>query len=185
MNIYEIIALIFTILCVVLSGKQNILAWPSGIISVIALIVVYGRNNMYGQIGLQVIFMIQCIIGWYNWGRKDNLLINKQAKINLIRDLITVISLGSLFSIVTFMIGSNKNVYLVFLDGIGAFIGLLGNKYLTKKVIQAWPLFMFYNILMIILLLIQGIYLLVALNICLFLISGNSYISWRRILRMV
>lgn len=182
MNVFEIIAVISTILCVVLSGRQNILAWPSGIISVIALIVVYIKGGMYGQIVLQSIFLIQCIIGWYNWGKKDEVVITKRPKNGFILDILVFITVGIGFSLVSISINHEKNTLLTYVDGVGALIGLLGNKYLTKKVIQAWPLFMFYNILMIVLLLYQEIYLLVGLNLCLFCISFKSYSEWRKIL---
>ncbi len=180
MDIFEIIALVSTILCVILSGKQNILAWPSGIISVVALIVVYIKADMYAQIGLQSIFLVQCTIGWYNWGKKDELVISKRVQRFFIRELLVFVGMGVLFSIVLNLTNPTHNIYLTYIDGIVAFIGLLGNRYLTRKVIQAWPLFMFYNILMIILLSIEHIYLLAFLNMCLFCISFKSYLVWRK-----
>lgn len=180
MGILEIIALISTILCVVLSSKVHILAWPLGIISVISLVCIYVPNGMYAQVLLQLVFLVQCIIGWVNWGKKDTNMPNVEEKNAVVMSLCVAIGLGTAYSIVIMFINGTDNVILTYLDGISAFLALLGNWYLTKKTIQAWPIFMAYNILLMFILVSQGIYSLALLNICLFFISFNAYRVWRR-----
>lgn len=176
--ITSIIATITTILCVILSAKQKIIAWPFGIVSAISLILVYISNKMYCNILLQTIFVIQCIIGWINWRQKDDLEISSIKRKKLIKEIFISIGLGLLFSIVTSFF-KKELTFAVLLDGTSTFIALLGNRYLTKKIIQAWPLFMTYNIILITLVCIQGLYLIAILNTCLFFISLNGYRIWR------
>lgn len=185
MGILEITALVSTIVCVILSAKENILAWPIGIISVLSLIGVYITSGMYAQIGLQAIFLVQCIIGWVNWGKKDNIKVNKMGNKDYYHHIGYAVCIGMLYGIVILYTLGSKNTLLTYIDGISAFIALLGNWYLTKKIIQAWPLFMTYDVMMVFLLASQGIYGLAVLNICLFFISFNGFITWKRNLRVV
>ncbi len=185
MSILEIIALISTIVCVILLGRENILAWPIGIISAISLILVYIPNAMYANIVLQGIFVIQCAMGWYNWGSKNDISISKYTTSRVFFHIIGALLIGWMYAKVNLELNSNLKWYNTYFDGISTTIALLGNWYLTKKVIQAWPLFMIYNIIIAILLASQGIYLLSGLNILLLFISFNAYYSWKRNLNMV
>lgn len=185
MNLFEIIALISTILCVILSAKEHILAWPIGIISVLSLITVYISSGMYAQIVLQLVFLVQCIIGWVNWGKKDGLKANIEEKEPFLISLAVSLVLGFVYGLIVIAFFNGKNDIYTYIDGISAVIALLGNWYLTKKTLQAWPLFMTYNLMLVVLLASQGIYVLALLNICLFFISFNAYRTWKRNLTKV
>lgn len=185
MNILEILALTSTVMCVILSSKENILAWPVGIVSVISLICVYVSSGMYAQIILQLVFFIQCIIGWVNWGKKVPTRINNIDRLTLNMHLTMVIILGVMYGLVNMLIIDSPNPIFPFFDGIAAFIALLGNWYLTRKTIETWLLFMVYNIMMVTLLLIQGVYLIASLNFCLFFISINGFISWQKNIKKI
>lgn len=180
MNPLEILATITTIVCVLYSSKQNILAWPIGIVSAISLIVIYLEANLYANILLQSIFLVQCSVGWYNWSKKDSIKVSKLRLSKLIQDLIVFITLGCIYAIWDIWYNDRITWVSSYLDGIGTFLALLGNWYLTKKIIQAWSIFIVYNIIMVFLLASQGIYMLALLNFCLPFISFNGYITWKR-----
>ena len=46
MSILEIIAITFTLICVYLTSRQNILCWPTGIVSVIAFFLLYLNEEL-------------------------------------------------------------------------------------------------------------------------------------------
>jgi len=181
----EIIATISTILCVWLTGKNNILCWPAGIISALSLIGAYVQTGMYAQITLQSVFFIQSIIGWYNWAKPDGITVSSIKRGKIMMDLISFVALGCMFA--GWDVIHNNKIELLpsYLDGISASIALLGNWYLTKKIIEAWPLFVIYNSVLAVVLFSQGLYLLVGLNVFLVIISINSFIKWRRGLQTV
>lgn len=185
MVILETIAVISTIMCVILTAQQKISCWFFGIISVLSLIGVYVIEGLYAQILLQTVFLVQCIIGWWNWGSLDNLVVNKlgtsKSVINLLITILFGIGLGQLDIIF------NNRVECIpsYIDGVSACLALLGNWYLTKKIIQSWLLFMGYNLLITILLLTKDMYLLAVMNSVLFFISLNGYLTWKKDLKKV
>lgn len=182
MNILQIIAVISTLLCVYLTTKENKLGWVMAIISAISLILVYIENKFYGQIVLQTIFLGQAIYGWYSWSPNNNLQISKQHNIIVFSDILCVIGLSAYISntIQTLNPDINSRIYL---DNMILAIGILGEYYLIKKYIQSWLLFMCYNIILMIMLFIEHVYLIAGLNIILCCISFTGYIRWRKILK--
>lgn len=174
----QVIAIVSTILCVVFTGQQKVICWPMGIISVLSLIAIYVMEGLYAQILLQSVFMIQCIIGWYNWGAVDNLTVTKKDTHVFIQQVVLVIVLGLLLVAFPF-------VEISCIDVLAAFIALLGNWYLTKKIIQAWLLFMTYNLLLIVVLVSKEIYPIAIMNAVLFFISLNGYRTWKKDLKTV
>lgn len=181
----ETIAALSTILCVILTAKQKVTCWPMGIISVLSLIAIYVLEGLYAQIILQSVFLIQCIIGWYNWGSIDDLKVTKLETGKFIMNIMLFVSLGCVLAGVDIVYNHKTTCMPSYVDGISAFLALLGNWYLTKKRIQAWGLFMTYNVLIAILLLSKDMYLLALMNSVLFFISFNGYRTWKKDLKEV
>ena len=185
MIILEIIAVVSTILCVILTTKQNILCWPLGIVSVLSLIGIYIIEGIYIQILLQLVFLTQCIIGWYNWGVKDNLVVTRVDTVQFLLDIELFIVLGIILGGVNIYLNNETILISSMVDGVAALLALLGNWYLTKKKIQAWGLFMTYNILISGLLISKDLYFIGFMNIVLCCISFNGYLKWKKDLKTV
>jgi nicotinamide mononucleotide transporter len=185
MSTLEIIATIATIVGVLLTIKQNVLVWPVSIVSVVSLICLYIDNGLYAQVFLQSMCLIPCIVGWINWGKEEVVPIKVLSRHKLLYDIAFFLVLGLLFGYSVLITGTSTHPMIVLVDGVAAFIGLLANWYLTKKILQVWKVFMVYNILLMVLMYSQGLYLIVGLNITLFLLSINGYITWKRDLRTV
>ena len=63
----EIAAVLFTLANVWLAVKENMWTWPTGIVSVILYAVVFYQSRLYANAGLQLVFFILSIQGWYEW----------------------------------------------------------------------------------------------------------------------
>lgn len=72
-SVLEIIAVIFGLLSVWFAKKENILVYPTGIISV--LIYVYicidPKVKLYADAGINLFYFFMSVYGWYQWGRKN------------------------------------------------------------------------------------------------------------------
>src|ERR1700740_2076148 len=66
-NYIELLAAFFGLVCVLLTGKENIWCWPTGIIGVILSGIFYYQQTLYASMYLQIVFLLFCIHGWYQW----------------------------------------------------------------------------------------------------------------------
>lgn len=179
----QIIAVLATISCLFLTKKEKVISWPVGIISEISLISIYAITHVYAQILLQLVFFIQSLIGWYNWGKPDGEKIKDLKIFFLFKDLVIFIILGLIFSFINLKLNPDINFKIGYIDGISAFIGLLANWYMTKKIIQSWLLYITYNILLCLLFSFSGDYFMIFLNILLLILSINAYNLWKKNLK--
>ena len=52
---------------VYLSARENIWSWPTAIVNVGLYIIVFRRTGLYSDMGLQVVYLVLSIYGWYEW----------------------------------------------------------------------------------------------------------------------
>jgi len=67
MSIVEIIAVVFSLLCVYQTMKNNIWCWFTGLIGVLAYAFVFWEVKLYSDVILQVIYVFMQFAGWYQW----------------------------------------------------------------------------------------------------------------------
>jgi len=66
-NPYEGAAFLFGIVAVYLTVRENVWCWPTGLVNVGLSILVFGRAKLYADMGLQVVYVLLCLYGWYEW----------------------------------------------------------------------------------------------------------------------
>ena len=68
----EIIAVIFTLVSVFLTRKQNIWCWLFGIVGTGCYFFIFKEDKSWANMMLQVVFIGQALYGWFNWRKKDS-----------------------------------------------------------------------------------------------------------------
>ena len=140
--IIEILAVVFSFLCVYLSTVKNALAWPVGIIGVLFYMVVFYENNLYADFGLQFVFIIQCIYGWVNWVRNkdeevDEVKVEYLSKKERIRYLFYIVGT---YVIVSFTLSEYTNSSVPYIDSFVATLSLYANWLLAQRKVENWTL---------------------------------------------
>lgn len=74
MNMYEVLGVLFGILSVWLTTRENVWCWPTGLVNVGLFIAVFYHARLYADMGLQAVYVALCLYGWYEWlhGGKDH-----------------------------------------------------------------------------------------------------------------
>ncbi len=65
----EILGAILGIAAVFLAARQNVWNWPLGIINFALYIFVFSQAKLYAQVGLQAVYIVLAVYGWWNWLR--------------------------------------------------------------------------------------------------------------------
>ena len=67
----EATAVVFGLLGVWFSKQENILVYPTGIISVLIYVYITFQYKLYADTGINGYYFAMSVYGWYNWLRKD------------------------------------------------------------------------------------------------------------------
>lgn len=174
-NSLEIISLITGVISVYFTIKQNILCWVFGVISCFFLALYFTEMNCYANVLLQVVSIIQCLIGILNWYKKDSKEVTKNGLDKTVSFTFLSIVFGLIFTHVT-----THNDNWLYLDGVSGFIALFATWLLITKKIESWWVFAISNICIIMLFIHQGSYYLVGYYTLLILMDIKGYKEWKK-----
>lgn len=176
MNIIEIIAVIFSLLSVVLTIRNNIWCWFTGIIGIIFYSILFYQNQLWGNMSLQVLFISQSMLGWWNWNESSKYPIkwvkpeNRQ----------TVIVICILLFLLVSTISKNHGGKMPYFDGITTSLSIMGMVLLAYKKIDAWIFWIIADIIFIYLFYLSGLYLSSIIYSIFLILSILGLLQWRK-----
>ena len=65
----EAVAVAFGVVSVWLTVRQNPWCWPLGMVNVALFAVLFWRERLYADAGLQIVYVVVCAYGWWAWVR--------------------------------------------------------------------------------------------------------------------
>jgi nicotinamide mononucleotide transporter len=178
----EIFATIFTLICVWLTVKRNIWCWPMGIIGVSAYFFVFFENQLYADAGLQIIFLIQSIYGWYFWvyGKNEDIENVPIRRLKLTEQILTLSFCVILIFTIGWLSATFTDTDVAYLDAMVASISLIANLLLARKIIDNWPLWIFVDVVYVGLFIYKELYLTAGLYVVFFFMATTGLIQWRK-----
>jgi nicotinamide mononucleotide transporter len=67
MSPVEVTAVAFGLACVILTIRQSIWSWPTGLVQVVLYIWIFKQARLYSDMVLHVIYVPMQLYGWYHW----------------------------------------------------------------------------------------------------------------------
>ena len=158
--------------CVWLVVIENIWNWPLGIANNVFYILVFLRARLFADMGLQVVFVVLGILGWYGWlygGRNRTVLAVR------VTDPVTALVLTVLVVVTTAgMTDYLRHVHdsAPFLDALTTALSLAAQYLMTKKMIENWHVWILTDVISVGLYVFKHLYLtsvlyLLFLGLCL------------------
>jgi nicotinamide mononucleotide transporter len=137
----EWIAAVAGAISVYLSARENIWSWPTAIVNVGLYILVFRRTGLYSDMGLQVVYLVLSIYGWYEWlyGGKNR----SELKVSraTAREWTIVMPIAFLFWLALARYTSTiSGVALPYLDSGLTTISLVAQWMMTRKILENWVL---------------------------------------------
>ena len=68
----ELTAVLFGTISVLFAKKNNVLVYPTGLVSTLIFVYILLKWNLYGDLIINIYYSIMSILGWYLWSRKKN-----------------------------------------------------------------------------------------------------------------
>jgi nicotinamide mononucleotide transporter len=177
----EFTAVVFGIVSVTLSVRQNIWSWPTALINVSLYFVLFFRNGLYSEVGLQVVYFLLSLYGWYEWlyGGKNRTPLPVSRVPRHIWPLL--VGLGVVLWAVLGTITSRlPGAAVPYTDAALVSTSLIAQWMMTRKLLENWVLWIVVDVAYVAMFIWRGLYL-TAVNYAVYLVLAVlGYLAWKR-----
>lgn len=185
--ILETIAVLFGIFSVFYAKNNNILVYPTGIISTAIYIYLLFIWQLYGDLIINGYYFYMSIYGWYLWSRKDKRN-NDLLKISAMTKRDKYISAGIFTSAVLvvsviYYYTGNFSYWWAYVDTFITGLFFIGMWLMANRKIEYWLFLIAGDIIAIPLFFYKGYTLSSILYVFLTIVAIFGYREWRKILR--
>ena len=181
MSPLELFAALIGAISVWLSVRQNIWSWPTAIINVVLYAIVFYEARLYADMGLQVIYAILSIYGWYEWlyggeGRTELHVSRTGPRLGALLALIA--AAGS--AVLGAVLHRATDAALPFMDSFLSSTSLVAQWMMTKKLLENWLVWIGVDVLYVGMFIFKGLFLTAGLYTVFLALTVKGYIDWRR-----
>lgn len=181
--VLEIIAIIFGLLSVWYSKRENILVYPTGIVSTaiyVYLLIVY---QLLGDMMINAYYFSMSIYGWYLWTRKVDqthfIPITRMTKKE--RGVATLLFVAAVVCVLgVYEIFDKWQAWFSYVDILTTAIFFVGMWLMAKKKLENWTFWIIGDIISVPLYLLKGMVLSSFLYAVLTVIAIYGYIAWKK-----
>jgi len=180
----EIIAVVFGILSVWFSKKNNILVYPTGMISTSIFTYLLFKWSLLGDMMINAYYFMMSIYGWYIWTRKVNNIVTPISKVSLPEKITSLIifffSLSFVYGIYNYF--DKWGSYISYIDNFTTAIFFVGMWLMANRKIENWIFWIIGNIISIPLYFYKGLTFTSIQYIIFTVIAISGYYTWKKIL---
>ena len=178
----ELAANIFTVLCIVLAGRNNIHTWWTGLVGCVLFGIMFYSVQLYADATLQVFFFVTGVLGWMMWSKDDQLPdvpIGKASNNYMIDVTSIAIMVAIMYGALLYRF---TDAYAPWIDSIVLTLSVLGQLLLMKRRIQTWQVWILVNTLSVPLFWSRELYLTSVLYGGFWIYAVWSYFNWKKIM---
>jgi nicotinamide mononucleotide transporter len=187
LNWIEAVAALLGVLSVWYARKENILVFPFGIANVAIYIYICFAARLYANAGINVVYLISNIFGWYMWSRSNDDFSKRQiSRNNSLQNILAWISVIGIYIVVFFMLQwvnrddiAYMQSWLPWIDAFNTSFFLVATLLMAIKKLENWQFWIIGNIISIPIYASQGLYF-TSLQYAVFLILAIlGYKEWK------
>jgi nicotinamide mononucleotide transporter len=180
-NALEILSFVLSVVTVLLNIRQTHWAWLFAIVSSAMYGVVFYQARLYGDMGLQVVFIVVSVWGWYQWlyggAQHDTLHVSRSSTPGWAWGIACWIA-G--FVILANFLAHWTNTDVPNIDGFLTAGSLLGQVLLSRKKVENWIVWIVVDILYVGLYVYKGLALTAILYALFVVLAGIGLVAWYR-----
>jgi len=177
----EFVAVVFGIISVLLSVRQNIWSWPTALVNVALFFALFFKSGLYSDMGLQVVYFILSLYGWYEWlyGGKNHTELRvsripaRTAGVLLAIAVVVWVALSRLTARL-------PGVALPQLDAALTTASLVAQWMMTRKLLENWALWIVLDVAYVGMFIFKGLYLTAANYAVYLALAILGHVAWKR-----
>ncbi len=182
--VLEIIAVIFGLLSVWFSKQNNVLVFPTGMISTSIFVYLLYKWVLLGDMIINGYYFVMSIYGWYYWTKRKNNIVTPITKLNFKEKKISVyIFISSIILIfLVYQYFDKWNSVTAYIDNLTTAIFFVGMWLMANRKLENWIFWIMGDLISVPLYLYKGL-VFTSLQYFIFtFIAIAGYYSWKRIL---
>ncbi len=180
-NPFEIIGVVFGLICVWLTVRQNIMCWPTGLVSAFFYIIVFYQVRLIADMGLQVVYIVLQIYGWHQWlhgGKDRGELTVSRSSVKLNALLIAIAFAGT--ASMGYILSSRTDAALPYWDSATTVMSLIAQWMMAKKYLQCWLVWITVDVVSSGKYLDKGLNLTLVLYTAYLILATLGYLEWKK-----
>ena len=178
----ELIAVSFGIASVIFAKNENILVFPTGIISTILYIIICYKFILYGDMLINIYYTLMSLYGWYVWSFKvsgENVVITTSKKDDVAKSIFIFFSTIVIISCIYVYFDRMRNM-TDYLDTFTSAIFFTAMWLMANKKIEHWIFWIIGNLISIPLYFVKGLGFS-SIQFTIFLILAIiGYMEWKK-----
>jgi nicotinamide mononucleotide transporter len=177
----EFVAVVFGIVSVLLSVRQNIWSWPTALVNVALFFVLFYTSGLYSDMGLQVVYFVLSLYGWYEWlyGGKGRTPL--RVSTTPLRTWLVLFAIGVVVWVGLGRLTSRlPGVALPYLDAALTTASLIAQWMMTRKLLENWMLWIVLDVAYVGMFIFKGLYLTAANYGVYLVLAVLGHIAWKR-----
>ncbi|HYH80285.1 MAG TPA: nicotinamide riboside transporter PnuC [Longimicrobium sp.] len=180
-NPVEWTAVVFGIVSVYLSVRENVWGWPTGIINVSMYVFIFFNAKLYADMGLQVFYIAISFYGWWNWlyggANHSELHVTRLSRrMVLVLPLVGVVGAAALGT----LLQRNTDAALPFLDSTLTVASLIAQYLMTKKVLENWAIWVLADVAYVGMYINKALYPTAFLYSVFLVLATMGWFQWKR-----
>ncbi len=185
---FEAIAVLLGIASVWYARRDNILVYPTGIVSVLIYVFICFNARLYADAGINLFYFGMSVYGWYNWTRggvnSTELLITKNNKVQQWTSVLyTFTAYWAILGLI-WLFNRDDTVYMQsyvpWVDSFTTAVFLIGMLLMAKKKVENWVYWIIGDIVSIPLYFMKGLVFTSFQYTVFLVIAILGYIEWNR-----
>jgi nicotinamide mononucleotide transporter len=177
----ELISFVLAVITVVLNIRQLHWAWLFAIVSSATYAVVFYGAKLYGDMGLQGVFIAVSVWGWYQWlhggdKRKPLAVTTCDRK----AWIVSLVGWAIGFAILAVFLKKFTDTDVPHIDGFLTAGSLLGQVLLSRKKVENWIVWIVVDILYVGLYVYKGLMVTAVLYALFVALAGIGLVAWQR-----
>jgi len=179
----EILGVVFSVLYLLLSIRQNILLWPAGMISALLYMAVFFQSKFYADMGLNAYYFFISIYGWIIWRKGGGKGAERPvSRISRKTALLLLVLTAFAFLGIALILKNYTDSPIPYWDALTTAMSFTATWMLARKILEHWIVWIIVDVISMALYLYRGLYPTMILFAIYTTMAVIGYIEWKRTL---
>ena len=179
----EIVAFVLALLMVAANLRVHPVAWPLAIASSLLYALLFADSKLYGEAGLQFVFVALALWGWWQWlrGTADNGQALQVRSLSPRGRAVALAATLAAWPALALLLDHTTDSDVPWFDALPTAASITGQLLLGRKFVDNWAVWLSVNVVSVALFAYKGLWLTALLYALFALLSVVGWRAWRRL----